>query len=61
MTEELQLADGGEAKIREFWTGFGGSMLVIPYFVWFANVTRHQNQLVALAGNLPRVPQTAAA
>jgi Domain of unknown function (DUF4234) len=37
---------------------FPGALLVIPYFIWFANVTRHQSALVEIGGNLgrPRAP-----
>jgi len=33
---------------------FPGSILVIPYVMWFAKVTRHQSALVEIAGNLAR-------
>jgi hypothetical protein len=40
---------------------FPGALLLIPYIFWFARVTRHQNALLDLAEDLPRVGAAIAA
>lgn len=40
---------------------FPGGLLLIPYFIWFANVTRHQSELMEIRAHLARdrVPEAA--